>query len=93
MEGRPLEDKVEVVAGEVLRYLKVTCDQHDGCYRTRRRHSAQTAHFGDVEPVGYLGAWLAARFNPDRSNKREHMEYYPSVAEVEEYLRSHGLSP
>jgi len=62
--------------------------EHD-CRKARNLGEAQTRHFGRVEVVGYLGAWLSR--SHDFANRAAHMKYRPSVQEIEKYLQDHGL--
>ena len=56
------------------------------CSKRRTLGANQCSNFGDMEPYGYLGAWLHAR---DRFGDRTaHMAYNPTSKDVGEYMRT-----
>ena len=67
---------------------KVPGQRRKICERRRGTGPDQTATFGELEPYGFLGAWLssAAKF----PGQREHLDHDPSTAEVREYMKSVG---
>ena len=81
VNGRPGEP------GFYQRYCVQCCVASHGALCGKRRNigSAQTRHFGDKEPLAYLGAWLASGASfPDRDS---HILFKPRQMEVEAYMR------
>ncbi len=72
--------------GEGYRRLIIRCPFHQGCGKRRNTGPAQTRHFGDVEPLWFLGAW--AHRGRALASRAEHMAYTPTVADVREYGES-----
>ena len=97
-----LQSGIQVIQDEHLspgqpgfyRRVLVQCPHHAGgpqpCSRTRNWGAAQTAHFGEMEPAGYLAAWVRA--GPRFHSREEHMarEFQPTLADVETAMRAEG---
>ena len=67
---------------------KVPGQRRKICERRRGTGPDQTATFGELEPYGFLGAWLrSADWFPGH---REHLDYDPSTDEVKAYMRAAG---
>ena len=59
------------------------------CQKHRGIGPRQCAHFGPMEPFGYIGAWLNAR---DKYESRSaHVRYNPTTEEVGEYMAANRL--
>ena len=72
------------------RRYQVNCGFHAKCSTTRNIGPKTTMHYGDLEPLGFLGQWLASanRFEDSKS----HRLYKPTSDEVGEYIRSRQLA-
>ena len=102
-----IQPGIEIVEDEHLtpgqpghyRRLKVQCphEHHhlpgQPCTRTRNTGAAQTVHFGEMEPAGYLAAWV--RGGRELASKEAHMDrsYQPTLSEVEAAMRTEGWLP
>lgn len=61
------------------------------CNKFRNCGPRQTAHFGDMEPAGYLAAWL--RKGDAFETRASHVRYAPTLAEVESEMKLQGWIP
>ena len=57
------------------------------CSKRRNIGSAQTVHFGEQEPLAFLGAWL--RHGPHCVDRTAHMAFRPTLAQVQAYMAEH----
>ncbi len=100
LDGVPVVEDMFGHAGQPGSYRRIVvrcpCTQtthhvlHKACEKRRGLGANQRMHFGELEPFGFLGAWLAARDRfPDR---RSHMAYVPNVAAVSAYMDAAGLA-
>lgn len=64
------------------------CSSRGVCSKRRGTGPAQTAHFGPLEPVAYLGVWL--RQSDSCASRQSHMAFQPSVAQVQAYMIEQG---
>ena len=60
-----------------------------GCGKHRGFSPALTRRYGQLETIGYLGAWV--RHASTFSDRRSHMRYTPSVSDFRSYLEDNGL--
>ena len=60
--------------------------------RSRKRRNSgprQTAQLGEIEPVAFLGAWLAQAHK--FVDREDHIKYRPSDKHVRKFVSEHGL--
>ena len=96
-----IPDQIEgcrIVQETTKRYARVrvlcplSADRHFGrrpCERWRGLGLAQTAKWGQIETVGYVGCWLARC--RDMDSQEAHRLYKPSGADAEEYMLARGF--
>ena len=93
-------DGVEVVRdtngapGEDGYYTRVgiRCPYHTKCTKHRNCHAAQTAHFGEMEPVAFLLSWMKKGATlPDKATHSK--VEAPSVQDLELEMRAQGWIP
>ena len=87
IEGVTINEQLWV--GEKPYYRKlVTCPFHEKCGRRRNMSDVNTAKHGSMEVVAFLGCWLKAGSTTACSTKALHGNYYPSDADVTNYMKS-----
>ena len=82
--------------GRYHRY-KVKCPHNGSCHKEKKGTCekkrgdgpAQHKNFGPMEPLGFLGAWAAARSR--FPNRKEHVGHSPKLHEVRHYMVANGL--
>ena len=85
LDGVDLAFDDRLVASGYPRFV-LTCTRHSGCVKRRNIGPRTTGVFGAVEPLGYLGAWLAL----PADSAEEHRSQEPTISEVETWLIDHG---
>ena len=79
---------------DYYRRFLVQCPHHVGgprpCNKSRNCGQGQTSRFGDMEPAGFLAAWV--RSGELYATREEHMARaaQPTQAEVEAAMRDEG---
>jgi hypothetical protein len=86
MLGQIISVDAHCGASEYVR-KRISCNFHPQC--NKYRNCSFNRSFGSLEVVGFLGCWLQSGRNYD--NKREHVAYKPTNADVEGFLQQHGL--
>ena len=61
------------------------------CVKKRNTGHRQTARFGDMEPLAYLGAWL--RLGCAGDSRQAHMDRIPTDAQIDAYAAEMGWLP
>ena len=72
---------------------RVKCPFHDNCTKTRTINDEFTQVCGNIQVVGYLGAWIEKAITKRYASKFDHMEKgeNPSVEETLAFLRKERL--
>lgn len=90
--GQPITLDYCFNASSGRRYIRklIHCTKHLQCFKNRNTNFDQ--HHGQLEVVGYLGCWLAAKDDPRHGGDRvSHMSYRPKVPDVTAFLDERGL--
>ena len=78
------------------RRVKAKCPWHRKCEKTCAFSVdyGRRSGLGDQEPYAFLGAWIVAGARWGKEDWRQHRQYKPSKAEVQEYARAvMGVEP
>ncbi len=94
VEGMDIVEDTHGAPGEagyyrrfVIKCPMLTCG-HPGCEKKRGTGTQQTKAFGEMEPLGYLGAW--ARRASAFESRSSHVAYNPTRDDVETYMKERG---
>jgi hypothetical protein len=96
IEGRKVQIEERGVDGEAGSYRRaiVICKHfshlgHIPCDKKRGLGARQTAAFGPLEPIGFLGCWL--KNAADYPDHRGHNAYNPTLGDIRRYMEENHI--
>ncbi len=98
-EGTQITEEVHLSPEDPKYYRRwqVTCPHHVSdelpCFKHRNCGAAQTSHFGDMEPAGFLVAWVRSCAHYENRNDHMDKKALPSLQDIQEAMQQECWEP